>query len=178
MTDDRHFPVQSDYRLPKSERDALPASLPWHVVEQWREQIEANHEQTLERLCERGGLSPRELYLGAYRLSLRMIRSTDERSAARWLIAIASAAARPRSPDPLIDGLAAGEAVLLDGSSDVKHSTPITAAFDHDDDSVEIQEWYWSSMSGCWLPDPEARVTLSDSALDKLIAARSRSNAT
>ena len=41
-------------------------SVPWALVEQWRSQIERNHGQTLERLHERGGLSPDELWLAAH----------------------------------------------------------------------------------------------------------------
>lgn len=38
-----------------------PSSVPWDLVEIGREQAQKNHYQTLERLAERGGLSPCEM---------------------------------------------------------------------------------------------------------------------
>lgn len=35
--------------------------IPWHVITPHRQRIERYHGQTLERLSERGGLSPQEL---------------------------------------------------------------------------------------------------------------------
>lgn len=37
-------------------------SVPWRLVEPYADQAKANHDQTLERLNERGGLSPGELW--------------------------------------------------------------------------------------------------------------------
>ena len=39
-----------------------PRSVPWSLVEPHRAQAMSNHSQTLERLAERGGLSPDELH--------------------------------------------------------------------------------------------------------------------
>lgn len=42
--------------------DRCPASIPWEMVESHEAQAKANHGQSLARLNQRGGLSPRELY--------------------------------------------------------------------------------------------------------------------
>lgn len=39
--------------------------VPWSLAEQHRAQFEKNHYQTLERLAERGGLTPYEFVAGA-----------------------------------------------------------------------------------------------------------------
>jgi hypothetical protein len=56
--DGRCFPVH-----PHSMRDEkwFPRSIPWAAAESFRAQAERNHGQTLERLAERGGLSPEEM---------------------------------------------------------------------------------------------------------------------
>ncbi len=38
-----------------------PRSLPWSVVAPYEERAQLNHDQSLERLAERGGLGPSEL---------------------------------------------------------------------------------------------------------------------
>jgi hypothetical protein len=59
---EREFPIQ----LRQEDRAVgMPDSVPWSVVETWKKQVERNHGQTLERLAERGGLSPEELYCAA-----------------------------------------------------------------------------------------------------------------
>lgn len=44
-----------DAQLPR-----VPASIPWRAIEPHRQQAYNNHAQTLERLAQRGGLSPGE----------------------------------------------------------------------------------------------------------------------
>lgn len=39
-----------------------PRSVPWELVAAHAKQAKLNHDQTLERLAERGGLDPRELW--------------------------------------------------------------------------------------------------------------------
>ena len=83
----RMFPVITNQsRLPQSVRDRWPRSIPWSLVERWRTQAERNHGQTLERLAERGGLAPEELYLAAHGLALREYRRLDERECGDWLV--------------------------------------------------------------------------------------------
>jgi hypothetical protein len=52
-------------------------AVPWYLAEGARAQAERNHDQTLERLAERGGLSPQE-FIGAY--NSENIRTLLERS--------------------------------------------------------------------------------------------------
>ena len=92
MSDDkRTFRVlRGQSRIPRAERDAWPESLPWSLVEPWRAQAEQNHGQTLERLNERGGLAPVELWCAAHGLRLRHIRDTTESAAGQWLVGLVS----------------------------------------------------------------------------------------
>lgn len=94
MSVERRFRVlRGQSRLPQAERDRWPESLPWSVVEQWRAQAERNHYQTLERLHERGGLSPRELWIAAHGLDADHIGDITESETGQWLIQIAAEAA-------------------------------------------------------------------------------------
>ncbi len=59
-----------------------PRSFPWTMIEPHRKQVESNHNQTLERLAERGGLSPTELLAAIGGMSLYeagVFNSTDDR---------------------------------------------------------------------------------------------------
>lgn len=64
----KEFRVMRNY-FPREDRRKMeeldcPRSIPWVVIEGHRKQAEKNHcDQTLERLQERGGLSPAELAL-------------------------------------------------------------------------------------------------------------------
>ena len=68
------FPVLigwSDRRLLEDNgHQDIPRGIPWAMAEEARSKIERNHGQSLERLAERGGLSPEELVLGLQGLSL------------------------------------------------------------------------------------------------------------
>ena len=57
--DGRMFPILA------SQREVLhgPRSIPWCIVAPFEARARTSHGQTLERLAERGGLSPRELLL-------------------------------------------------------------------------------------------------------------------
>ncbi len=52
----------------------LPRSVPWNFVESARKQAEMNHGQTLERLAQRGGLSPSELLAALEGRTLAFVR--------------------------------------------------------------------------------------------------------
>lgn len=90
MTERRFQVIRDQSKLPKATRMAWPESLPWSMVEPWGRRAKLNHDQTLERLNERGGLSPSELWLIAHDLPLRDIRSIDEQEAGAWLQQIAA----------------------------------------------------------------------------------------
>jgi hypothetical protein len=80
----RRFPVLNQQSCLPRERKAMPQSVPWAFAETFREQAKENHYQTLERLAERGGLSPEEMYCAAH--GLRVGRAqVDEQKAIDWL---------------------------------------------------------------------------------------------
>jgi hypothetical protein len=81
------FPVLNQQNCRPRERKTMPRSVPWCIVEPWRDQAYVNHGQTLERLAERGGLSPEELFAVAHGLGLRSLTngSIDEQAAIDWL---------------------------------------------------------------------------------------------
>ena len=60
-TEPKLFPINSICRsFPVCA--ALPRFVPWSLLEPHREQADTNHGQTLERLAERGGLDPCEMW--------------------------------------------------------------------------------------------------------------------
>ncbi len=77
---DKKFPVLWSYtEIDNSVRD-LVSHYPWDYVEKHRKRIESNHGQTLERLAERGGLHPGELYLAMMDCRVRdFTKSTNSR---------------------------------------------------------------------------------------------------
>ena len=69
------FPILFSYsdRFKYPRPDELPRQVPWSLVEPHEAQARANHGQTLERLAQRGGLDPVELYLVLHNLPLQKI---------------------------------------------------------------------------------------------------------
>ena len=64
----------TDFRVLLSNGDRrtypdCPRTVPWSFVEPHREQAERNHDQTLERLNERGGLDPVELWAIVHKMN-------------------------------------------------------------------------------------------------------------
>ncbi len=57
----RQFPILYAGRQRKEHR-WWPKSISWNLIEPHRNHAEKNHGQTLERLAERGGLDPVELW--------------------------------------------------------------------------------------------------------------------
>ena len=58
----RTFPVLLDYQERKMLVElGCPQAVPWSVVAPFQERAQLNHDQTLERLAERGGLGVSEL---------------------------------------------------------------------------------------------------------------------
>lgn len=72
----------------------LPDSIPWTLIAPHERQAQANHSQTLERLAERGGLSPRELWAVMHDCYFYDPRPPDDEIAV-WLRGL-------DSPDPMI----------------------------------------------------------------------------
>jgi hypothetical protein len=88
----KRFPViTGQSRLPQAIRARWPRSVPWTFVEPHRAQIQSNHDQTLERLAQRGGLAPDELWLAAHAQPLSRYRQNieppSEEVCGEWLIA-------------------------------------------------------------------------------------------
>jgi hypothetical protein len=59
-TSERRFPVLLNHR-PLHDVTACPRSVPWLMLAPHEEQAIRNHDQSLERLAERGGLDPAEM---------------------------------------------------------------------------------------------------------------------
>lgn len=86
MTDTRRFPIiRGQSRLGRAICDTWPRTVPWSFVERFRAQAELNHDQTLERLAERGGLAPDELWCAAN--SKALFPMPDEKACGDWLVA-------------------------------------------------------------------------------------------
>jgi hypothetical protein len=89
MSDER-FPVLLPYGVRLELREAgcpedVPWSVPWSFVAPHEEQARRNHDQSLRRLAERGGLSPCELLAV---VEDRRWRAMPEVDAARALIGL------------------------------------------------------------------------------------------
>lgn len=82
---ERRFPVLDQQNCHPRDRKMMPRSVPWDFVERFRAQAERNHDQTLERLAERGGLAPEEMWLAAHGHDLDV--EVDEQEAIDWLYA-------------------------------------------------------------------------------------------
>lgn len=54
------FPIMIDYR---GTPGPCPSQIPWDAIAPYDGQARVNHQQTLERLAERGGLSPAEAFM-------------------------------------------------------------------------------------------------------------------
>lgn len=64
---------------------ASPKAIPWELVAPHESQALANHSQTLERLNERGGLDPRELYGVMNGYKWRELDKLDINTCIEWL---------------------------------------------------------------------------------------------
>lgn len=90
---EKRFPILLG---PKQERESdYPTSVPWVRVEDCRWRAEKNHcGQTLERLAERGGLSPAELWCAAHDKPLfghSYFETEHAPEVKAWLIRVAKA---------------------------------------------------------------------------------------
>jgi uncharacterized protein YbcC (UPF0753/DUF2309 family) len=78
------FPVLNQQNCRPSQQKKMPRDVPWTFVESFRERAQINHSQTLERLAERGGLAPEEMWLAAHGHGLFKVK-IDEQVAIDWL---------------------------------------------------------------------------------------------
>lgn len=67
-------------------RLGCPRSVPWSFVAPHEAQARANHDQTLERLAERGGLSPSELVAVVRGEGYRVVMSRSDEDAIPLLL--------------------------------------------------------------------------------------------
>lgn len=84
---ERTFPIHEWKRS-----GALPAAVPWAVVEPWRKRADRNHGQSLETLAARGGMCSQELWCAAHDKSLREMPPMEVADA--WLLAVVEEADR------------------------------------------------------------------------------------
>ena len=68
---------QSFDRLFLRRYPTLPKTIPFDLLEPFRENIEDRHGQTLEKLNGRGGLSPGEIHMGINDISIKDISKFD-----------------------------------------------------------------------------------------------------
>lgn len=66
-------------------RTPYPRSVSWDLVKDHGEQALSNHSQTLERLAERGGLSPKELWCVVHSKRFYDSHEITEALAIEWL---------------------------------------------------------------------------------------------
>jgi len=80
---ERQFPIiQPD----RNRADDFPRSVPWDFVAPHEAQAMANHDETLQRLSERGGLSVEELYCTVNGQSLFPLKNMPSQEVAlAWL---------------------------------------------------------------------------------------------
>lgn len=73
---ERMFPVLDGGHHAEYRRLGMPREVPWRLLAPHEEQAKRNHNQTLERLAERGGLGPVEMraIVEGKRSSLRVKR--------------------------------------------------------------------------------------------------------
>lgn len=81
----REFPVLMSYQERKAHPEC-PRSIPWDRIAPHEAQAKHNHDQTLERLAQRGGLGPGEIRCAVEGVRLRT-RTYDEGRDTAWLIA-------------------------------------------------------------------------------------------
>lgn len=88
MTDEKRFPVLASTHRERAALEALgcPRSVPWSFVAPHEAQALENHEQTLERLAQRGGLSPSELVAVVRGEGLRVVMRRRDADAVPLLL--------------------------------------------------------------------------------------------
>src|SRR5216684_6385583 len=79
------FGQTSEFDAARRNRTSYPRSMPWSLVSGHDRQAQSNHSQTLERLAERGGLSPLELWCVVNDKKWREKGTMTEAQAIEWL---------------------------------------------------------------------------------------------
>lgn len=79
--ENKHFKIMFNLR----QFPDAPRSIPWRLIAPHEKQAIQNHGQTLERLNERGGLDPKELYAVMHDLPWRSTINISIYDAVEWL---------------------------------------------------------------------------------------------
>lgn len=92
MSEERRFPLLLGILRERDELERLgcPRSAPWSFVAPHEAQAQANHEQTLERLAQRGGLGPSELVAVVRGEKIRVVMARPDRDAVPMLLELLS----------------------------------------------------------------------------------------
>ena len=88
MTEERRFPILAGTRraLDELARLGCPRTVPWSFVAPHEGQALANHAQSLERLAQRGGLTPSELVAVVRGEELRAVLARSDEVAIPMLL--------------------------------------------------------------------------------------------
>jgi hypothetical protein len=96
-----------------------PKVVPWDFVEPHREQAKRNHAQTLERLAQRGGLSPSELVAVVTGEGLQSVIGSSDVERSRVLVELLRAHSQPGSEDlPSLEAAPQSAPPPQEGASD------------------------------------------------------------
>lgn len=79
------FGQTDEFNEARHDGTPYPRSVPWALVSEHGEQAKLNHSQTLERLAERGGLSPLELWCVVHDKKWHEKGAMTESKAIEWL---------------------------------------------------------------------------------------------
>jgi hypothetical protein len=81
------FGQTEEFHAARRNRTPYPVSFPRELLKGHEEQAQHNHSQTLERLAERGGLSPKELWCVVHDTDFYgpLGRTMTEAKAIEWL---------------------------------------------------------------------------------------------
>ncbi len=74
MTDVRKFPIMVD----GGTKGPCPSAIPWEAIAPYEGMALENHQQSLKRLAERGGLGPVEAYFIMHGRTWKNVKVTDE----------------------------------------------------------------------------------------------------
>lgn len=96
MSDERMFPVLAGSDWREYQQLGMPRAVPWRLLGTHEAQALLNHGQTLQRLAERGGLSPFEMRAIVKGLGLRAAYMTPAEEYA-WLVAWLAENAKPET---------------------------------------------------------------------------------
>lgn len=147
-------------------------SLPWGMVEPYRDQAKENHDQTLERLNERGGLSPGEFWCVVHGLKWREAPKDDV--ALPWLRAELAKYEATRSQTELAQvkaQLASAENIIAGMSRTIREFQEASMLGDHQDHAGAVTPTHLRQAVQDW-GDEIQRLTAECTMLSHQLAQR------